>query len=175
MSGALILTGAPGTGKSSVLEALSTELETQRIPFGAIESEELSRGWPWLGLQQWLPQLAAIVSLQRAAGRDTFIVVATTETERELNAVRGAIGGDRTAVVCLEACADVVARRIATREPDSWPGKAALVAHARELAEVIPRLPGIDLVLGTEDRDPGDVAAAVRRLGEEKGVFGPTG
>lgn len=47
MSGAIILTGAPGSGKSSVLAALSTLLEIEGVAFGAIESEQLARGWPW--------------------------------------------------------------------------------------------------------------------------------
>src|ERR1039458_7890589 len=80
MSGTIILTGAPGSGKTSVLDALSTLLEIDGIRFGAIETEQLARGWPWLTPREWLPPLAGVLSLQRRAGRDTFFVVATTET-----------------------------------------------------------------------------------------------
>ena len=40
---AVVLTGPPGAGKSSVLEKLVTLLEIERIEFGALESEQL--GW----------------------------------------------------------------------------------------------------------------------------------
>jgi hypothetical protein len=171
VSGALILIGAPGAGKSAVLDALSTRLEIERVPFGAIETEELGRGWPWLGARDWLPELAAIVALQREAGRDTFLVVATTETEEELRGVVDAVAAERTVVVCLSAPGAVTAARVAEREPDTWPGKAALVAHSRTLAQAIPSLPGIDVVIPTDGRDVDSVVAEVLGVLDAQGVI----
>jgi adenylylsulfate kinase-like enzyme len=51
---AVLLTGAPGAGKSSVLERLATLLEIEGVEFGALEQSSLggvrhgfraSRGW----------------------------------------------------------------------------------------------------------------------------------
>jgi chloramphenicol 3-O-phosphotransferase len=164
MSAALILTGAPGSGKSSVLDALSTLLEIDETAFGAIESEQLARGWPWLAASDWLPQLAAVIDLQRAAGRDLFLVTATTETQLELRGVIDALAVDHVIVVCLQAPAEVVAGRIADREPDAWPGKDPLIAHARQLARSMPAIAGVDVVLDTDGRSPVQVAAQVREL-----------
>jgi chloramphenicol 3-O-phosphotransferase len=164
MSAALILTGSPGSGKSSVLDALSTLLELDETVFAAIESDQLVRGWPWLALSDALPQLAAVTALQRAAGRDLFLVVATTETSFELQGVIDALAVDRTLVVCLYAPPDVVAGRIADREPEAWPGKQRLTAHARELAMAIPAIAGIDVVVDTDGRSAVEVAAQVRGL-----------
>jgi predicted AAA+ superfamily ATPase len=61
MAGAVLLIGSPGAGKSSVLGALSAELERSRVPFGALESEQLSEGWPRLSAEDWVPQLAAVM------------------------------------------------------------------------------------------------------------------
>lgn len=159
---ALVLTGAPGAGKSSVLEALSTLLEIDGIAYGAIESEQLASGSPWLGTDEWIPQLAAVLSMQRAAGRRRFLVAATTETTAELRAVVAACSADCVSVICLTASPDTVAGRIVAREPDAWPGKAPLIAHARRLARSIPAIDGIDLVIDTQDRDPVAVAGEVR-------------
>jgi adenylate kinase family enzyme len=164
MSSALILIGAPGSGKSSVLDALSTLLETDHVPFGAIETEQLARGWPWLNADQWMPQLSALIELQRQAGRRTFLVAATTETEDELKALIGAVGADRAIVVCLSVPPDLAARRVAKREPDSWPGKLSLIEHARRLARDIPSLPQVEVVLSTVDRQAIEVATEVRDL-----------
>jgi hypothetical protein len=69
VTAALIIIGAPGSGKTSVLDALCTLLEIEGVEFGAIESEQLARGWPWLTAERWTAQLAAVISLQRDAGR----------------------------------------------------------------------------------------------------------
>jgi hypothetical protein len=161
---ALILTGAPGTGKSSVLDALSTLLEIEGVEHSALESEHFARGLPWLATPDWLVQLEAVVGLQRNAGRRLFLVTATTETTNELRGVADAIDADRAVAVLLVAAPDVVAERLGAREPDRWPGKAALIAHARELAVSMPHdLDGIDLRIPTDGRDPIDVATEVRK------------
>lgn len=171
MSAALIITGAPGAGKSSVLEALGTQLEIEGVPYGALESEELARGLPPLPRDVWLSQLAAVTALQRNAGRELMLIVATTEDELELRGVIDAAGANESLVVCLAAAAEVVAQRIAEREPDRWPGKAALIAHARALAQTSPQLPGIDLVISTEGRDAVDAAIELARTLGARGWF----
>jgi hypothetical protein len=164
MSAALILTGAPGSGKSSVLGALGTLLEIDETAFGALESEELARGWPWLSTADSLSQLAAVSALERDAGRDLFLVGATTETQLQLQGVIDALAVDRVLVICLTAKPQVVAERIARREPDAWPGKGPLIAHARELADSIPVISGVDAVVNTDGRAATDVAADVHDL-----------
>ena len=86
-------------------------------------------------------------------------MVATTESQEDLDSLRAAIGAERTLVACLRAPGDVAAARVLAREPARWAGRDALAAHAREDAEAIPRLPGVDLVLDTDGRRAEDVAA----------------
>ncbi len=153
-----MLTGGPGTGKSSVAQALTTLLENAGIEHGAIETEQLAWGTPWLTDAQAHQQLAAICRLQRGYGRRLFVVVATTETQADLDSLLAAIGTDRSLVACMRAPGAVAAARVLEREPGRWAGRDALAAHARELAEVIPLLPGVDLVLDTDGRTADDVA-----------------
>ncbi len=128
---AVVLTGAPGSGKSSVLDALATRLEIEGVAHGAIESEELGRGFPALPGLRWVESLAAVLELQWDSGRRLFLVVATTETAQELRGVIDATRADRSLVACLVASAETVAERLQRREPDDWPGKQALIARAR--------------------------------------------
>ena len=153
-----MITGAPGSGKSSVAQAFTTLLDNAGVEHGAIESEQLAWGTPWLADAQVHEQLAAVCRLQRGYGRRLFVVVATTETQEDLDALLAATGAERSLVACLRAPGDVCAARVLEREPERWAGRDALAAHARELADAIPALPGVDLVLDTDGRSAETVA-----------------
>ncbi|MBN9621401.1 MAG: hypothetical protein J0H06_00370 [Actinobacteria bacterium] len=150
MVAALVLTGAPGAGKTSALLELGTRLEIEGVQYGAIESEQLTMGSPVLSNEELIPQLAAVLRLQREAGRRLFLIVATIESEADLRGVVDAARADKVLVVCLRASPDTVAARVESREPNSWPGKGALIEHARELAVLVPQIDGIDLVIDTD-------------------------
>jgi hypothetical protein len=142
-----------------VLQALTTLLDDQGTPHGAIECEQLAWGTPWLPDALAHEQLAAICRLQRGYGRSLFLVAATTETEEGLRGLIAAIGAERSFVACLRAPGEVAAARVLAREPERWAGRDALAARARELAEAIPLLPGVDVVLDTDGRAADSVAA----------------
>lgn len=143
--------------------------EIEGIEFGALESEQLGSGSPWLSTDNVVRQLRAVLDLQREAGRATFLIVATTETDEELAAVVDAIGVDQVTTVLLSAPPDAVAARIDAREPDLWPGKQRLIAHARQLAVTMPHLARIDIRLSTDGRDADQVASEVFDALEARG------
>jgi dephospho-CoA kinase len=158
----IVLTGPPGAGKTSVLERLTTELERDGVEYGALDSEQLGWGSPWLSAEIQLMQLAAVLDLQKKAGRRRFLLAATTETTDDLTALVAASDADRAVVVLLTAPPELVASRLDAREPDDWPGKQQLIEHARYLSETMPELVGIDVRISTEDRHPNDVARELR-------------
>ena len=147
-------------GPRGAPEKLATLLEINGVEFGALESEQLGWGSPWLASEHVVQQLSSVMDLQRRAGRRTFVVVATTETSEQLAAYIDAISADQVATVLVAASPDVVAARIDAREPDEWPGKRKLIAHARQLASSMPQLAGIDVRVSTDDREA-QVAAEV--------------
>jgi energy-coupling factor transporter ATP-binding protein EcfA2 len=158
---AVLITGAPGAGKSAVLEAVSGVLSERGVPHGCFEREQLEWGEPWLAPEDALPALAALCGALREAGRTTFVVTATIETAAELQATLRAIGAARSIVVALDVAGDVAAERVAAREPEWWEGRDRLVAHARELAARVPGLPGVDVVVSNEGRDARATAVAI--------------
>src|SRR3954471_11685922 len=142
---AVLITGAPGAGKTSVLDALTTLLENAGIHFGALETEQLTRGHPWLSDARGHAQLREVCRLQRSYGRELFLLAATTETDADLRSLLDAVAAERRLVVCLRASPATVRRRVLGREPEAWGGRDRLAAHAAALAGAIPALEGIDL------------------------------
>jgi hypothetical protein len=151
---ALIVTGAPGSGKTGAVQALSSLLADEGVVHGAIETEQLQWGHPWLPFGAALELLTPWLEVQRRHGRGLVLLIATTETAAELRALRAAAAATETLVV--------VAARVLAREPEHWSGRQALADHARRLAEVIPALDGVDVVLAGDDRAPLELAHALR-------------
>jgi hypothetical protein len=168
---AVIVTGAPGAGKTSVVAALSSLLEAGGVAHGALETEQLQWGHPWLSFDAALDQLFLVIGRQRELGRRLFLLIATTETAAELQALREMTAAQTTLVVALAVPPATAAGRVLDREPESWAGRQALADHARDLAEVIPRLPGVDVVLDTGGGGPEDVARALRTELARRGMI----
>jgi len=156
----VLVIGAPGAGKSSLLEALANELERERSAFGAFESEQLAWGYPLLAAADWVTQLEGVIAGQRAAGRKLLLIAATPESQADLDLLRRAAGPGECLTVCVLAQPATVAERLARREDPAWVGRGALIARARTLAALIPALTGIDVRLDSE-------ATAARELARE--------
>ena len=63
----------------------------------------------------------------------------------------------------LEARPATLVERIIQREPQGWSGLGDLVAHAQELAALVPARGSVDLVLSTEGQRPEAVAECIRQ------------
>ena len=85
--------------------------------------------------------------------------------------LREIVAAERLLVVCLSASPETVAARIEAREPDRWPGKQPLIERARRLASSTPSLPGIDMVIDTEQRTADEVAAEILEVMRRRGML----
>lgn len=157
----LVLTGPPGAGKTSVLEALSDQLGDDDVHHAMVETEALTATHPALSDEQWLAHVGASCRLHRAQGQRLLLVAATVESNADLRGLLDAVGGDAHAVVRLEAEPATLARRIAERERDGWSGLDELVAASARLTPVIAGLDGIAHVLSTEGQRPSVVAERI--------------
>src|SRR4051794_36251564 len=78
---ALVLTGAPGAGKTSVLEALTDALTAEDMRHATVEVEAITSAHPPLGNDQWTMPVEAICGLYRRFGYDLLLVTATVELD----------------------------------------------------------------------------------------------
>lgn len=158
----VVITGAPGAGKTSVLTALMGILEADDVRFAAVEVEALALVHPWPDSDAAFDHLAHVAESFRRRGYPWLLVTATIENPDYLRRLLDAIASDEVTLVRLEAPPAVLRERITRREPSDWVGLARLLDAAGTLATAIAALPGVDLVLSTEQADPRTVAAAVR-------------
>jgi dephospho-CoA kinase len=159
---AVVITGPPGAGKTSVLTALADALSDDDIAHAAIEVEMLAWTHPALRDEQWARQLRMARELYREAGHRLLLVAQTLETDADVTELLAAVAADQVFLVRLDARPATLVRRIVEREPPTWSGLDALVQHAQELTASMPALNGVDLILSTEGERAEDVAARIR-------------
>ena len=159
---AVVITGPPGAGKTSVLTALADALSDDDIAHAAVEVEALVWSHPALPDAQWMLHVQATCELYREAGHRLLLVAQTLETDDDVTQLLSAVGADEHFLVRLEAQPATLTERIVEREPASWSGLPGLVEHAQQLATTMPALGGVDLVLSTEAERAEDVAARIR-------------
>jgi AAA domain len=170
---ALVLTGAPGAGKTAVLEALSDQLVVEDVRHALVETEALTSAHPPLDDDQWFEPVEAVCRLYRRLGYPLLLVGATVESGEDLRRLLAAVGADEHTVVRLDAEPETLRRRIVEREPAGWSGLDELLAASARLSTVIAGLDGIALALSTEGRRAPMVAEDVRQLMEREGYCAP--
>jgi len=159
---AVVITGPPGAGKTSVLTALVDALSDDDIAHAALEVEMAAWTHPELTDEQWARHLRSAGALYRQDGFTLLLVAQTLETDADTAQLLQAVGVDEVFLVRLEAEPSTLVERLIEREPASWSGLPELVEHTQELAATMPDLTGVELVLSTEGQRPEDVAARIR-------------
>lgn len=159
---AVLITGPPGAGKTSVLTALVDVLSDDDVQHAAIEVEMLEWAHPALSDEQSMRHVKTMCTLYREAGHSLLLVAQTVETDRDLARLLDALGVDEYFLVRLEAQPATLVERIIEREPEGWSGLSELVEHSQELAASMPALQGVHLVLSTEGRRAEAVAELIR-------------
>lgn len=107
----------------------------------------------------------------REIGTPLLIVTATLEDDAHREATLVATGAERAILVRLQADPETLRDRILSREPPGWEGLPDLLNSSRALAASMPAtLSGVDLVLSTEGKQPGEVAQRIEAaLADERG------
>jgi broad-specificity NMP kinase len=164
---AVLVTGPPGAGKTSVLTALVDALSDDDIAHAAVEVEMLVWTHPALTNAQWARHVRAACERYREDGHRLLLIAHTLETDADVAELLDVIDADEVYLVRLEAQPATLVERIIEREPPGWSGLNALVRHTRELAVTMPALSGVDLVLSTEGERAEDVAARIRAVGPD--------
>jgi hypothetical protein len=113
---AVLITGPPGSGKTSVLTALVDALSDDDVPHAALEVEAVVWTHPALADDARLRHVRVNCALLRKAGAELLLVGDTIESEAELCALREAVDADE----CFVGCAP---------SPTRWPSASSPVSR----------------------------------------------
>ena len=155
----LLLTGAPGAGKSEAMTRVHDNLADGGIDSAAIDVDQLARTYPPLARNRHLAHLSALSESFRQLGHQLLVVAAAAESNDELRAWLEAAGAERRYVVHLIAGPATLERRLLERENLEWSGMPELLESARRMSTV--RFDDADLELDTENLAREEVAGAV--------------
>src|SRR3954451_4229832 len=115
---ALVLTGAPGAGKTAVLEALSDQLVVEDVRQALVETEALTSAHPPLDDHHWFEPIQAVCGLYRRMDYPLLLVAVAVESGEDLRRLLAPVGADEHPVVrLLGAEPQTLHRRIVEREP----------------------------------------------------------
>ncbi|MGL6279962.1 MAG: AAA family ATPase [Gaiella sp.] len=159
---AVLVTGPPGSGKTTTLTALSDALVEDGIYHACVDVDEIAWAYPFPDLVQRCEHLRAWRESHARAGATLVVVAEVIGSASQLDDVLAALGADDHLLVRLDASAATLRARIVAREPDGWLGLDRLLAEATRLQASMASLDLADLVLDTERSTVAAVTESVR-------------
>jgi hypothetical protein len=159
---AVVLTGAPGAGKSHCLMILSDALVDDEIAHAGIDADEVAWAWPFPDLARRTELIAAAWEAHRRAAHELVLVAEVIESDEHLSELLAALGAKDHLLVALEAGPATLRDRIMAREPPGWSGLQHLLDEMERYAISIGELGGIGLTVDTEETPPEQVAGLIR-------------
>ena len=156
----MIVSGAPGAGKSSALMALSDALIDDELPHACGDVDELAWAYPWPDLARRTEHLRRW--RESHSDRELLLVAEVVESAAHREQLLAALGAEDHLLVCLEAPAATLRARITAREPPGWSGLERLVGEAEPLQEALAGLDGVHLRLDSERLAPAEISDRIR-------------
>jgi broad-specificity NMP kinase len=159
---AVVITGAPGAGKSYCTMLLSDALVDDGIAHAGIDADEVAWAYPFPDLARRTELIAAAWAAHRRSDHELVLVAEVIESDEHLRELLGALGAEDHLLVGLEAPPATLRERIMAREPPGWSGLQHLLDEMERYASSIGGLGGIGLTVNTEETAPDEVAERIR-------------
>ena len=158
----MLISGAPGAGKSAALTALTDALTDADVRHATFEFDELVRSHPPLVANHAFEHVGLLAAAYRDKRYPLLLMSATLESRWYYQALVGAIGPDSAFLVRLEADPATLERRVREREAAGWSGLDRLLSSCAPLAATHAKLEDVDLALSSEALTPGEIAERIR-------------
>jgi cytidylate kinase len=165
---AVVITGAPGAGKTTYLTALTDALADEEIAHAVIDADEVSWAYPYPDLKGRARYVRRAWQAYRDEGHDVLLLGEVVESGEHLAELLAAVEADDHLLVRLTAPYALLRQRILAREPMEWSGTDHLIEETRRWAEVIDGLDGVHVSVDTARVSPPQAAALIRAERRDK-------
>lgn len=122
----LVLNGAPGSGKSTLTEAIFEQLRAAGIPCAIIDADQIAliytadnRPFEWKKEFMWA-NLAALWPNYAAVGDIKVVIPCVIDDDENFAKLKAATPGSNLTICKLVAPLNVIRQRITNREPNSY-------------------------------------------------------
>ncbi len=158
---ALLITGPPGAGKTTVASEISELLDEARVPHALVDFDSLRWCYPRsthdpYRVELGLTNLAAIWPNFQAHGATRLILADVLESREHLSRIHIAVPGSEFFVVRLQASQVTLASRLRGREMGS--GLERMLRRTAELAVEMEQTKVEDLLVYTDGKSVTSVA-----------------
>jgi cytidylate kinase len=159
---AVLVTGAPGVGKTTYLTALTDVLADDEIAHAVIDADEVSWAYPYPDLAARTQYIGRAWEAHRERGHELLLLSEVVESGEHLADLLGAVGADDHLLVRLTAPYMLLRQRILAREPIEWSGTQHLLEETRRWVDQIDAIDGAHLTIDTIRTGPLEAAARIR-------------
>jgi chloramphenicol 3-O-phosphotransferase len=159
---AVLITGAPGGGKTTYLTALTDVLADDEVAHAVIDADEVSWAYPYPDLNGRAEYVRRATAAHREQGHELLLLGEVVESAEHLAVLLNAVGADDHLLVRLTAPYMLLRQRILEREPPEWSGTEHLLEETKRWVERIDALDGAHLTIDTVRTGPLEAAARIR-------------
>jgi hypothetical protein len=159
---AVLLTGAPGVGKTTYLTALTDVLVDDEVAHAVIDADEVAWAYPFPDLRGRADYVRRAAEAYRDNGHDLLLLSEVVESAAHRDELLAAVGADDHLLVRLTAPYMLLRQRILEREPVEWSGTGHLLDETKRWVERIDDVEGAHLTIDTVRAGPLEAAARIR-------------
>lgn len=133
----IVITGSPGSGKTTTSNCLSEIFREHNIHHIVIDPDEIARIFPENSLSQLkLEALAKLYPLYQSMGVQKIIIPMTIDDDNDKTGLEAIAGKHHMQIFNLMVAKDIAVRRVIEREPNEyWQNKLSSIVSAYYLNE----------------------------------------
>ena len=165
---AVVVTGAPGVGKTTYVTALSDTLVDDQVAHAVIDADDVSWAWPYPDLEERVRYIRHAWAAYRERGHDLGVVSEVVESPAHLGDLLAAVDAEDHLLVRLTAPYMLLRQRILAREPVEWSGNEYLLEETKRWVQVIDELDAAHVTIDTVRAGPIEAATRIRAARPDK-------